>query len=56
MPERDLYLGPDFNWTPPSTEPQGTYTVADQARGFGIPEEQLTEEAPATPTRQTETN
>ncbi|MEK9143124.1 MAG: hypothetical protein AAB481_00640 [Patescibacteria group bacterium] len=45
MRPKDIYQGPDWSDVPiSSTVPVGEYTAADQARGFGIPEEQLTQE------------
>lgn len=43
----DIYKGPGpFDVEPVKPVVPGEYTVADQARGFGVPEEQLDPEAP----------
>jgi hypothetical protein len=49
MTIKELYLGPNFEYEPVAEQkPLGEITAADQARGFGVPEEQLQPEAPAT--------
>lgn len=38
----EIYRGPDWRPTPTKIRvPVGEYTVADQARGWGVPEQQL---------------
>lgn len=43
---KDLYLGPGPFDQEPEPQIPGDYTAADQARGWGVPEEQLVAEAP----------
>ena len=43
---KDMYLGPGPFDVEPAKQVVGEYTVADQARGWGVPEEQLQPEAP----------
>ena len=48
MPSKDIYLGPNWKLQPPVARlPAGDYTAADQARGWGVPEEQLKPEPSA---------
>lgn len=55
MPKEDIYLGPDWRDTEATktTKPVGVYTVVDQARSWGVPDEQLVEEVPSADVKET---